>query len=42
MTLQRWPRLDYAADRAVIDSLHAHAQVIGKLPIRVRPWLNHS
>ena len=39
---QRWPELDYAADRAVIESLHAYLQVIGKLPTRGMPWCNHS
>ena len=38
----RWPELDYTADRAVIESLHAYLQVIGKLPTRGLPWCNHS
>ncbi|RDC61307.1 hypothetical protein HME9302_02528 [Alteripontixanthobacter maritimus] len=38
----RWPALDYAADKAVIETLHAYLQVIGKLPIRTMPWLNHG
>lgn len=39
---ERWPELDYEADRPVIDSLHAYLQVVGKLPTRALPWCNHS
>ena len=39
---ERWPKLDYAADRPVIESLHAYLQVVGKLPTRALPWCNHS
>ncbi len=38
----RWPRLDYAADKAVIETLHAYLQVVGKLPTRALPWCNHG
>ena len=38
----RWPELDYAADRPVIETLHAYLQVIGKLPTRALPWCNHG
>ena len=37
-----WPALDYAADRPVIEALHAYLQLIGKLPTRGLPWLNHG
>jgi hypothetical protein len=39
---ERWPELDYAADRPVIEALHAYLQLIGKLPTRGLPWLNHG
>ncbi|MBX7541692.1 DUF5996 family protein [Qipengyuania sphaerica] len=39
---QRWPELDYEADRRVIETLHAYLQVMGKLPTRALPWCNHS
>ena len=39
---ERWPELDYEADRSVIESLHAYLQVVGKLPTRALPWCNHS
>ena len=39
---QRWPKLDYSADRRVIETLHAYLQVVGKLPTRALPWCNHS
>jgi hypothetical protein len=38
----RWPELDYATDRPVIEALHAYLQLIGKLPTRGLPWLNHG
>ena len=37
-----WPRLDYTADRATIETLHLLLQLIGKLPLRLHPWLNHG
>lgn len=37
-----WPRLDYAADRGTIETLHLLLQLIGKLPLRLHPWLNHA
>ena len=39
---ERWPELDYTADKATIESLHAYLQVVGKLPTRALPWCNHS
>ena len=39
---QRCPALDFAADRPVVESLHAYLQVFGKLPTRALPWCNHS
>jgi len=37
-----WPRLDYAADRETIESLHLLLQLVGKLPLRLHPWVNHG
>lgn len=42
MSDRRWPELDYAADKAVIETCHAYLQVIGKLPTRALPWCNHG
>lgn len=39
---ERWPELDYAADRPVADALHAYLQLIGKLPTRGLAWVNHG
>lgn len=39
---ERWPELDYAADRPVIETLHAYLQIVGKLPARGLPWTNHG
>ena len=37
-----WPRLDYAADQATIETLHLLLQLVGKLPLRLHPWVNHG
>ncbi|MXO59346.1 hypothetical protein GRI89_07305 [Altererythrobacter salegens] len=37
-----WPRLDYAADAGTIETLHLLLQLVGKLPTRLHPWLNHG
>jgi len=37
-----WPSLDYAANRGTVESIHLLLQLIGKLPLRLHPWLNHS
>jgi len=37
-----WPRLDYAADADTIETLHLLLQLIGKLPLRLHPWVNHG
>jgi hypothetical protein len=37
-----WPRLDYAADKETIETLHLLLQLIGKLPLRLHPWVNHG
>lgn len=38
----RWPALDFAADGPVGATLHAWLQVVGKLPVRTLPWVNHG
>lgn len=40
--MTRWPRLDYTADKPVIETLHAYLQLVGKVPTRALPWLNHG
>ena len=37
-----WPKLDYAADKGTIETLHLLLQLIGKLPLRLYPWINHA
>ena len=37
-----WPRLDHAADKGTIETLHLLLQLIGKLPLRLLPWVNHG
>ena len=37
-----WPRLDYVADKGTIETLHLLLQLIGKLPLRLHPWVNHG
>lgn len=40
--MSEWPRLDYAADKGTIETLHLLLQLIGKLPLRLHPWINHG
>ncbi len=40
--MNAWPRLDYAGDRGTIETLHLLLQLIGKLPLRLHPWINHG
>jgi hypothetical protein len=37
-----WPRLNYPSDKGTIETLHLLLQLIGKLPLRLHPWLNHG
>jgi hypothetical protein len=37
-----WPHLDYAAERGTVETIHLLLQLIGKLPLRLHPWLNHG
>jgi hypothetical protein len=40
--MSHWPKLDYAADKGTIETLHLLLQMIGKLPLRLHPWVNHG
>ncbi len=40
--MSHWPKLDYAADKGTIETLHLLLQLIGKLPLRLHPWVNHG
>jgi len=40
--MSNWPELDYAADRGTSETLHLLLQLIGKLPLRLHPWINHG
>ena len=37
-----WPRLDRAVDGDTIETLHLLLQLVGKLPLRLHPWINHG
>ena len=37
-----WPRLDYASDLPTTQTCHLILQLIGKLPTRLHPWVNHG
>ncbi|EMD82601.1 DUF5996 family protein [Pacificimonas flava] len=37
-----WPALDYGREHAVYETVHAYLQVVGKLPVRTLPWVNHG
>jgi hypothetical protein len=40
--MSNWPRLDFAADQPTIETLHMLLQLMGKLPLRLHPWVNHG
>jgi hypothetical protein len=40
--VNRWPHLDHASDSGTVESLHLLLQLIGKLPLRLHPWINHG
>ncbi len=37
-----WPHLDSAAHRPTTETIHLLLQLIGKLPLRLLPWINHG
>ena len=37
-----WPTLDFGSDRSVYETVHLYLQLIGKLPTRLHPWINHG
>jgi len=39
---ERWPELSYATWKDTSDTLHLWTQVIGKVRLKLTPWLNHS
>ncbi len=40
--MSTWPKLDFSADRPTIETCHLILQLIGKLPLRLHPWINHG
>src|SRR6188768_4438867 len=39
---QFWPELPYAAWQPTAETLHLWTQVVGKVRLKLTPWLNHS
>ncbi len=39
---ERWPELPYAARKETAATLHLWTQVVGKVRLKLTPWLNHS
>jgi hypothetical protein len=37
-----WPPLNYPAWRPTCETLHLWTQIVGKIRLRLTPWLNHS
>ena len=37
-----WPELPYAAWRDACETLHLWTQIVGKVRLKLTPWLNHS
>jgi hypothetical protein len=42
MPSSAWPELPYAAWRDTRETLHLWTQVVGKVRLKLTPWLNHS
>jgi Family of unknown function (DUF5996) len=40
--VERWPELPYAAWKDTAETLHLWTQVVGKVRLKLTPWLNHS
>jgi hypothetical protein len=39
---EAWPELPYAAWKDTRETLHLWTQIVGKVRLRLTPWLNHS
>jgi hypothetical protein len=37
-----WPELPYVAWKDTLETLHRWTQIVGKVRLRLTPWLNHS
>jgi hypothetical protein len=37
-----WPALDYASGKGTYETCHLVLQLVGKLPTRLHPWINHG
>ena len=40
--MTQWPVLDRATDAPTQESIHLLLQLVGKLPLRLHPWINHG
>ncbi|GAA4041270.1 DUF5996 family protein [Parerythrobacter jejuensis] len=40
--MSAWPHLDFSTEQPVYESAHLYLQLIGKLPTRLHPWINHG
>ena len=40
--MSQWPELDRARDQGTYTTCHLILQLLGKLPTRLHPWLNHG
>ena len=37
-----WPELNYYASKDTLETIHLLTQVIGKIKLKMQPWINHS
>ncbi|MEJ8757376.1 DUF5996 family protein [Pontibacter sp. H259] len=37
-----WPELSYLTSKDTLETLHLWTQIIGKIKLRMQPWINHS
>lgn len=37
-----WPELNYHASKDTLETLHLWTQILGKIKLKMQPWVNHS
>src|SRR5687767_1336174 len=37
-----WPELSYLTSKDTLETLHLWTQIIGKIKLKMQPWVNHS
>ncbi len=37
-----WPAISFAEWQATAETLHMWTQIVGKIRLKLNPWINHS